>query len=193
MNDIYKREFKEYYGTYCLIGMMVIVFVLMTLAGGSTNYRNLILFGAKVNELIAAGQYWRFITCIFIHIGFTHLFFNVYALVVLGKFAEKIFGHGKFFLIFFGSGLSGSLLSYLLSPKISAGASGAIFGLLGAIVVYGWKNKYLWRSGLLTNLLVVLGINLFLGVVSPDIDNFGHLGGLLGGMVLGFLFRWAPR
>ncbi|NLI93983.1 MAG: rhomboid family intramembrane serine protease [Peptococcaceae bacterium] len=165
----------------------------MTNAGGSANYRNLILFGAKVNPLIDNGQYWRLLTCIFIHIGFTHLFFNIYSLLVMGKFCEDIFGHGKLLLIFLFSGIMGSYVSYLLSPKISAGASGAIFGLLGALVAYGWSSKAFWRSGLITNLLVVLGINLFMGFASTGIDNYGHLGGLLGGILLGILFRSFQR
>jgi rhomboid protease GluP len=190
MNSIYKKEYQEYYITYTLIFINIAVFILMTLAGGSTNYKNLILFGAKVNPLIEEGQYWRLLTSVFIHIGFTHLLFNTYALMVMGKFAEKIFNHGKLLLIFLFSGISGSLLSFIFSPKISAGASGAIFGLLGAIVVYGWKNSFLWRSGLITNLLIILGINLVFGMVAPGLDNYAHFGGLIGGAFLGFIFRF---
>lgn len=193
MNPTYKREFKQFYITYSIILICLAVFAVMTLVGGSTNTNVLIFFGAKVNSLISAGQYWRLFTCIFIHIGFTHLFFNLYSLFVLGKFTETILGHGRLLIIFLLSGLSGSILSYLLSPNISAGASGAIFGLLGAFVAYGWKNKYFWKSGLITNLLVVLGINIFLGLVSPGIDNYAHLGGLFIGVILGLFFRFFDR
>lgn len=189
MDDIYKREYKEYYVTYTLIFINLAVFAVMTLAGGTTNIKNLIFFGAKVNELINAGQYWRLFTSMFIHIGFTHLLFNTYALIALGKFTENIFGHRKFILIYFFSGITGSLFSYIFSPSISAGASGAIFGLLGAIVAYGWKNSILRRSGIITNLLIILGINLFFGMVAPGIDNFAHLGGLLGGISSGWIIR----
>jgi rhomboid protease GluP len=185
MSQIYKKEFKEYFVTYTLIILNLIMFIIMTMAGGSTNYKNLIIFGAKVNILIQAGQYWRLFTSMFIHIGFTHLLFNTYALLALGKYTEKIFSHGKFILIYLFSGLTGSLFSYFFSPNISAGASGAIFGLLGAIVAYGWKNPFFWRSGLITNLLIVLGINLLFGVIAPGIDNYAHLGGLLGGVLIG--------
>lgn len=189
MDDIYKREYKEYFVTYTLIIINLAVFVVMTLAGGTENYKNLILFGAKVNVLIEAGQYWRLFTSMFIHIGFTHLLFNTYALIALGKFTEQIFSHSKFIYIYLFSGFTGSLFSYFFSPNISAGASGAIFGLLGAIVAYGWQNSHLWRSGLITNLLIVLGINLFLGMVAPGIDNYAHLGGLLGGILIGWVIR----
>lgn len=163
----------------------------MTLAGGSTNSRVLILFGAKVNPLIEAGQYWRLLTSIFIHIGFTHLLFNSFAMMVLGKYSEKIFGHGKLVMIILFSGLTGSTLSYLMSPYLSAGASGGIFGLLGAIVVYGWNNQFLRSSGLIKNLMIILGLNLMLGVIIPGLDNYAHLGGLIGGSFLGAILRFA--
>lgn len=193
MNSVYKREYKEYYVTYTLIFINLAVFLVMTLAGGTNDINNLIIFGAKINVLIEAGQYWRLLTSIFIHIGFTHFLFNTYALMVMGKFGEKIFGHGKLVIIYIFSGLSGSLFSFIFSPHISAGASGAIFGLLGAIVAYGWKNAFLWRSGLVTNFLVVLGINFVFGMIIPGIDNFAHFGGLLGGILLGIVIRTIQR
>lgn len=189
MKGEYIKEIKEYYVTYLLIFIILIVFGLMTLAGGSENRGILVLFGAKVNSLIAAGQYWRLLTSVFIHIGFMHLLFNVYALLVLGKFTEKIFNHGILLFIFIFSGLTGSTLSYLLSPHLSAGASGAIFGLLGAIVAYGWNNQYLRKSGIIANFMGIIGINLFLGMIVPGIDNFAHLGGLLGGALTGLALK----
>lgn len=189
MDSIYKKEFREYYITYIFIIINIVIFLLMELAGGSNNTKVLILFGAKVNALIDLGEYWRLLTSVFIHIGFTHLLFNVYGLIALGKYAEMIFGHVRFLLVYLTCGICGSFLSYLMSPSLSAGASGAIFGLLGAIVAYGWKNQYLWRSGLIKSLLIVLGINLFLGILLPGIDNFGHLGGLIAGFTIGFVLR----
>lgn len=189
MDEIYKKELKEFYVTYTLIIINVIVFILMTLAGGSTKTIVLILFGAKVNQLIDMGQYWRLFTSMFLHIGFTHLLFNIYALIALGKYTEKIFSHIKLLVIYIFSGITGSSLSYLLSPNISAGASGAIFGLLGALVSYGWKNSFIWHSGFIKSLLIILGINLVLGLIIPGIDNFAHLGGLLGGSVIGLVIR----
>ncbi len=189
--DYYKNDFKNFYVTYTFIFIIIAVFLLMTLAGGTTNTRILILFGAKVNALIEAGQYWRLLTSVFIHIGFTHLLFNSYALFVLGKYSEKIFGHDKLIMLFIFSGLSGSTLSYLMSPHLSAGASGGIFGLLGAIVVYGWNNQFLRSSGLITNLMIILGLNLVLGMIIPGLDNYAHLGGLIGGSTIGAILRIA--
>ncbi|NLP44815.1 MAG: rhomboid family intramembrane serine protease [Peptococcaceae bacterium] len=187
--NYYKKDFKEYYITYSLICVNLIIFLIMTLLGGSTKITNLIIFGAKVNPLIEAGQYWRLVTSIFIHIGFTHLLFNTYALYVLGKLVEKMYGHGKFLLIYIFSGITGALFSFIFSTKISAGASGAIFGLLGSILVYGWRKKIFWRSGLITNLLIILGINMVFGIIAPGIDNFAHFGGFLGGITVSYILR----
>jgi len=188
-SNYYKKDFREHYITYSLIGINLTIFLIMTLLGGSTNITNLIIFGAKVNSLIEEGQYWRLITSMFIHIGFTHLLFNTYSLFVLGKLAERMYGHGKILLIYILSGISGALFSFIFSPKISAGASGAIFGLLGAILVYGWRKKIFWRSGLISNLLLILGINMFFGIIAPGIDNYAHFGGFLGGVLVSYIIK----
>ncbi len=164
-----------------IIGLNVLMFVLMTLAGGSENEQVLIAFGAKVNELIQAGQVWRLLSSAFLHIGIFHLIFNLYALYSLGSLAEKLMGHSRYLFLYLLSGVGGSLASYFFSPAISAGASGAIFGLLGALVVYCLKFPRLWNSGLGTNLIMVIVINLVFGLSQPGIDNYAHLGGLFTG------------
>ena len=169
------------YLTYTFIGINLVVFILMTLAGGSTNQQVLIDFGAKVNTLIQAGEVWRLLTSTFIHIGVMHLVFNLYALWALGPLSEEGYGHRRFFMIYLLSGLGGSTASFLFSPALSAGASGAIFGLLGALLYYSYKRPALWKSGLGMNLLVVLMVNFGFGLVQPGIDNFAHLGGLITG------------
>jgi rhomboid protease GluP len=176
--------------TYTLIGMNVVYFLLMVWAGlhlfpnpteGSIDQRVLIDFGAKVNTLIQAGEVWRLLTSTFIHIGIIHLVFNLYALWVLGPLTEQSFGHRKYLLIYILSGLGGSLASFLFSPLLSAGASGAIFGLLGALLYYSFKRPYLWKSGLGLNLVIVILVNFGFGLSQPGIDNYAHLGGLLTG------------
>lgn len=189
MNTSFKEDIREYPVTYILFFLNLAMFLVMTLVGGTTNTYVLIFFGAKVNTLIAAGEFWRLFTSMFIHIGFTHLLFNLYALFILGKFSEKIFGHGRFILIYLVSGLTGSLLSYLLGPELSAGASGAIFGLMGAILAFGWKKPAYWKTGLISNFAIVLVINLVLGFISTGIDNYAHFGGLVGGALIGFIFQ----
>lgn len=173
--------------TYTFLVINIIIFGLMTLAGGSTEQRVLIAFGAKVNSLILEGEVWRLITSIFVHIGVLHLFFNLYALKALGSLAEEMFGHRKFFFIYLLAGLGGSISSFIFSSALSAGASGAIFGLLGALVYYSYKRPSLWKSGLRTNLILVILVNIAFGLIVPGIDNFAHLGGLLTGTLITIL------
>ena len=176
--------------TYTFFGINLIYFLIMVYAGlhlfpnpveGSTDLRVLIDFGAKVNTLIQAGEAWRLLTSTIIHIGIIHLAFNLYALWVLGPLTEESLGHQRFFMIYILSGLGGSIASFLFSPALSAGASGAIFGLLGALLYYSYKRPALWKSGLGMNLIVVILVNFGFGLVQPGIDNFAHLGGLITG------------
>ncbi|MGD8518015.1 MAG: rhomboid family intramembrane serine protease [Anaerolineae bacterium] len=180
--------------TWILLAAIVVMFALETLAGGSTNTQVLVRFGAKVNPLIAAGEYWRLFTAMFLHIGIVHLAFNGYALVVIGTEAERLLGAGRFLVIYLLSGLFGSLASYAFSTSLSAGASGAIFGLIGALAAFFALHRRrlgAWGRSRLANIAFLLVVNLFLGFTQPGIDNMGHLGGLLSGLALGWVL--APR
>ncbi len=174
------------YLTYTLIAINLIVFGLMTLAGGSTRTGVLIFFGAKVNALIIQGEYWRLFTSMFLHIGFLHLAFNLYALWALGAIAEELLGRVRYITVYILSGILGSVASFFFTDAISAGASGAIFGILGALVVYSRRKPFLWKSGFGKSLAVVVLINLGLGFFQTGIDVYAHLGGLVTGM----LFTW---
>ncbi len=148
------------------------------------------LFGAKANAAIKAGEYWRLLTPIFLHIGVLHLIFNQYALSIFGREMETIFGTARFAAIYLLSGLFGSLASFAFNPVISAGASGAIFGIIGAMAAFFLRNRQtLGQMGRdqLRSLLVLIGFNLFLGTAVSGIDNWGHIGGLISGIVLGLL------
>ncbi|MHB1651996.1 MAG: rhomboid family intramembrane serine protease [Desulfitobacteriaceae bacterium] len=172
--------------TYLFIGVNLLLFLLMTVAGGSISSISstvLIAFGAKVNQLIISGEIWRLLTSNFLHIGFFHLAFNLYALWMIGPFAEGLFGHKAYVGLYLLSGIGGNLASFIFSPALSAGASASIFGLLGALLYYSWRHPHLWRSGLGMNLLVVVAVNLGFGFVQTGIDNYAHLGGLLTGFI----------
>jgi rhomboid protease GluP len=150
--------------------------------------------GAKVTPLIAAGEYWRLLTSMFLHISYMHLFFNCYALFVIGTELERILGWGRFLVIYLLSGLFGSLASYAFSPNLSAGASGAIFGLIGALAAFFTLHRQqlgAWGQRRLINIAILVVINLFLGFTQPGIDNMAHLGGLVSGFALGWAL--APR
>jgi rhomboid protease GluP len=180
--------------TWVLLALILVVFGLETLAGGSTQTEVLVRLGAKVTPLIAAGEYWRLFTAMFLHIGVMHLFFNGYALLVLGTELERLVGWGRFAAIYLLSGLLGSLASYAFSPSVSAGASGAIFGLIGALAAFFILHRQAlgtWGQRRLANIAFLIAINLFLGVTQSWIDNWGHMGGLLGGLALGWAL--APR
>jgi rhomboid protease GluP len=151
--------------------------------------------GAKDNASIAIdGEYYRFLTAMFLHGGWLHIAFNGYALYSLGGEAERIYGTPRFLLLYFIAGLAGGVASYAFSPWPSVGASGAIFGLIGGLAAFYYASReFLGEIARqqLGSLLTVIMINLFIGFSTPMIDNYAHIGGLLGGAVVGFLL--APR
>src|SRR5258708_992708 len=114
--------------TYVFFGFNIVVFLMMALAGGSTNEPTLMAFGVKSNPEIVHGQWWRFVTPIFIHIGLLHLLFNSYALWIVGPQVEKLYGGARFVIVYVLTGVAGVYGSYAYHPNtISARASGAIF------------------------------------------------------------------
>ncbi|MBL4951406.1 rhomboid family intramembrane serine protease [Neobacillus sp. YIM B02564] len=179
--------------TYVLIAIQVAVFVLMEISGGSTNTSTLIKFGAKVNQLIYDGEWWRFFTPIFLHIGFLHLLFNTMALYYLGITVERIFGKLRFLFIYLFAGVIGFIASFIFSTNLSAGASGAIYGCFGALLYFGMIYPKLFSRTMGMNLLVVLGINLIFSFTAPSIDNAGHLGGLAGGFLAAGIVHFPKR
>ncbi len=151
-------------------------------------------YGIKDGALIRLGQFWRLITPVFLHLSLAHIAFNMYALARFGAGLEARFGHGRFALLYLASGFAGNVLSLLLTPARSLGASTAIFGLLAAEGVFLYQNRSLlhrYANQALGNILFLAAINLFLGFSSRGVDNWGHIGGLLGGL----LFTWfgGPR
>ncbi|MER2598443.1 MAG: rhomboid family intramembrane serine protease [Caldilineales bacterium] len=190
--------------TYVLLAVNVVVFVAMTLYGasrglglsGSQDSRVLLLFGAMQNRLISDGDYYRLLASMFLHIGLIHLLFNTYALYILGQDVERLYGNTRFLLIYFLAGLGGSLASFVLGGAngVSAGASGAIFGVIGASIAYFYQHHRAFGArgqAQLRNLLTMAGINLVLGFTIPGINNLAHLGGLIFGLLLGFIL--SPR
>ncbi|MBV7329647.1 rhomboid family intramembrane serine protease [Chloroflexi bacterium TSY] len=147
----------------------------------------LIDFGMKVNQSVAEGEVWRLFTAMFLHIGVMHLLFNLYALYWFGPMVEGYFGHWRFLAIYMIGGLFGSVASYAYVQAPSAGASGAIFGLIGASTVYflRYRENFGQRGRLmLQNMIGVIAVNLVFGFAVPGIDNASHLGGLLGGALV---------
>jgi len=176
------------YMTVGLIGIMVLVFLAMTLDGGSTNANVLITFGAKINVLIQQGQWWRLVTPIFLHIGFTHILMNMLTLYFVGMQLEAAFGHWRYLVIFLVAGVGGNVASFCFSDSLSAGASTAIFGLFGAFMMLGesfWQNPGI-RS-LTRTFMAFVVMNLAFDVFTPGIDIAGHIGGLFAGFLVAYL------
>jgi len=169
--------------TNLLIAVQILAFLFLELMGGSTDPSVLVRFGAKYNPLILEGEWWRFFTPIFLHIGFFHLIMNTFALYYLGNDVERIFGRFRFLVIYFFAGFTGSLLSFIANDSISAGASGAIFGCFGALLYFSLSDRRAFFSTIGVNILMLIGINLLIGFTAENIDNAGHIGGLIGGFL----------
>lgn len=171
--------------TYTIIIICVIVFGLMYILGnGSMDEGTLITFGANLGFFTKNGEYFRLLTCAFLHIGIVHLLFNMYALYVIGPQVESFFGKFKFTLIYLLSAISASTLSLIFNDNvISAGASGAIFGLLGALLYFGYYYRVYLGNVLKSQIVPIILINLVFGFVVSGVDNAAHIGGLIGGVL----------
>jgi rhomboid protease GluP len=179
--------------TTALVGINLAVFVAMLLSGVSLvqpSPQQLLQWGANWGPLSLGPQPWRMLTSNYLHIGIIHIFFNMWCLWNLGWLAERVFDRWTYLLIYLSCGLAGSLASLWWHPLvIGAGASGAIFGVAGALIA----ALYLGHppipksamQGTLKSLLAFAGYNLFFGAVGAGIDNSAHIGGLVTGLALG--------
>lgn len=169
--------------TYLLVALMMIIFILMYVLGnGSLDTNTLYSFGGLVKE----GSFVRLFTSMFLHIGIIHLVMNMWALILLGKQTESFYGHFKTLIIFIFSGVVGNLLSVILmgSNTISAGASGAIFGLMGAILYFAINQRTYMGEALKKEILPVIIVNLLFGFMLTGINMYAHIGGLIGGVLI---------
>ncbi|MFA9559382.1 rhomboid family intramembrane serine protease [Evansella sp. AB-rgal1] len=169
--------------TYLLLALIMIMFTIVEYYGSSQDVATLIEFGAKFNPYIHEGEWWRFFSSMFLHIGFLHLMMNSLALYFLGSAVERIFGTFRFIFIYFLAGFLGSVASFAFNEQVSAGASGAIFGCFGALLYFGLIHRRLFFRTMGMNVLVILAINLAFGFLVPMVDNGAHIGGLVGGFV----------
>ena len=179
-------SFKKPIVTYSLIFICILVFILMYVLGnGSTDNYTLLVFGANVDTLTKNGDYYRLFTSMFLHIGILHLLCNMYSLYIIGKEVENVFGKVKYLIIYLLSGIAGSILSLAFNHNtICAGASGAIFGLLGALLYFGYYYRTYLGATLTRTIIPVIVLNLIIGFTSSGIDNAAHIGGLVGGILI---------
>ena len=171
--------------TYALIGINIIIFIAESVSGGSTNRQVALKFGAYYAPYIERGQWYRLFTAMFLHFGYLHLVCNMYSLYNIGQALEIFFGVPVFLLLYLFSGLAGNILTYIAEKRtgrnvVSAGASGAIFGLFGSYLVLAlWPGI---RGASLNGIIQVLAINMFYTIANRGrINVMAHLGGLIGG------------
>lgn len=155
----------------------------------------LVAVGGRASARVLDGEWWRLLSCLFVHGDLLHLVMNGVALFGLGRLCEAVYGPTRLLALFLLCGLSGALLSQLSGAPLSVGASGSVFGLLGAGVVFGLRHRALLAPPLRAvfgqGLLPWVALNLAIGFVIPGIDNAGHVGGLLGGGLAGLIV--SPR
>lgn len=199
--------------TVIFLAANVLLFLLTVFSGGSTNPVTWIAYGAKLNSLInERGEWWRFVTPVFLHAGLLHLLFNMYGLWVIGPYVEKLYGSAKFVVFWVVTGIAGVAASYLsVRPDMhvssigrflfkaedspSLGASGALFGLVGVLFVFGIRFRHELPEGFKrafgTGMLPIIVINLFIGFLGRSfIDNAAHLGGLVSGGLLALVVSY---
>jgi rhomboid protease GluP len=186
--------------TFGLIAACVLVYLLVAAQGAAIGVPlgngilrqpgEVLILGALVPAFVAEGEAWRLLTSAFLHSGVTHLAMNMISLYFLGSFAEASFGRGRFFALYFISGIAGGL-AFLYFGSFTApavGASGAIFGLLGGVFGFALRQgTFSLQNPVIAQLLFLTAINLFLGATIPNVSNTAHLGGLVGGLVFGWL------
>jgi membrane associated rhomboid family serine protease len=179
--------------TNTLVAINILVFAACALSGGGVlkpNVQVLMQWGTNFGPLTMGGEWWRLFTSMFLHFGLMHLAFNMWALYTGGQLVEKLYGSASFSLLYLGAGLCGSLASVLWHPAgNSAGASGAIMGVYGAMLAFFLRKDTLVPASIIAqqraSVLIFAGYNLLIGVSHQGIDNAAHIGGFLGGVVLG--------
>ncbi len=181
---MYKTS-KKYMPTYILIALNLAIYVYTSIIGNNfvVTSDSVIRVYGQVNALVYEGAYWQLFTAMFIHADLLHLFGNMFFLLIFGLRAEELFSTPEYFLIYLLSGLTGNLLTLLLGPQlVSVGASGAIFGMFGAVAIYV-------RRAIGQSILSALMYAFFLLMISwgPNVNFLAHLGGLVAGLLIGYL------
>ena len=181
--------------TPTIIGINVAVFLLMLAAGaglGGASGTMGVRFGGNYGPLTWGGEPWRLLTSAFVHSGIVHISFNMYALYYGGMWTERLYGSARFAAVYLLSALAGSVVSSCWEPmRVSVGASGAVFGVYGALLVFALRRRGDIPLDLLKSVrngaISLCVYSLAMGAVLPNVDNSAHIGGLLGGAAAGWL------
>jgi rhomboid protease GluP len=192
-NKVYESTFKpkKIIVTNIIIAICVVAFFITFIgSGGNMDALSLLKYGANYAPLVKSGgiNLFRLITSAFLHGGILHLLFNMYALFIIGTQVENYVGKGKFIGIYLISAISGNLMSCIFGNSVSVGASGAIFGLLGALLYFGYHYRLYLGSVLKNQIIPLIVLNLILGFMMTGVDNAAHIGGLIGGYLSMMVF-----
>jgi rhomboid protease gluP len=174
--------------TYVLIALNIIVFFVVEALGSTEDLSDMLLFGASYTPLILGkAQYWRLVSSIFLHFGIMHLSNNMVGLYVIGDQVERAIGSFKFIIIYIIAGVGANIISMFLrlkeEPVVSAGASGAIFGLAGSMLAIALKNRNKNSDISIARIVLMIGLMIYYGFTSSGVDNIAHISGA----VIGFL------
>ena len=171
--------------TYILIALCILMFFI---SGFGMDTFSLIKYGANVGSLVKSGEVFRLITYMFLHSGIIHILFNMYSLYIVGPKVEDFYGKWKFLLIYLISGISGGLLSIAMNGDVvSIGAIGAIFGLFGSLLYFGYNYRGYIGAMVKSQILPIFIYNLLIGFFISGIDMWGHIGGLIGGIITSYV------
>lgn len=188
------RRKNKSWMNYCLIAANLLLFFLVELTGDSEDAMHMIRWGAAYTPLVHSGELYRLFTCMFLHFGFQHLLNNMLLLFFLGDYVERFVGKVRYLILYLGGGFCASLFSYWQDLRqgqntVSAGASGAIFAVLGGLVVLILLHRGRLEDLTLPRVLVMAVLSLWVGFQSVGVDGFAHLGGFLAGAVLMLLLK----
>ena len=197
MNEI-KNELKKEPMTAVMLILNLLVFLVVEITGGSQDIGHMLECGAAYTPLILEqGQWYRIFTCMFLHFGMEHLANNMLVLFVLGGRLERTVGKIKFLLIYLIGGMAGNVLSLILDMKsmdfaVSAGASGAVFAVMGAMIYVLLRSKGRVEDITVRQMVIMAAFSLYFGLTSSGVDNAAHIGGMLSGFVLAVIL-YHPR
>lgn len=183
------REGPKSWMNFLIIGVNILIFLLVEATGSSEDPSHMISWGAADTALIQAGEYYRLFTCMFLHFGLEHLLNNMLLLFFTGYYLERFVGKACYLTLYLGGGLIGSLCSWAVEMAgkesvVSAGASGAIFAVLGALIVTVWRRRGQEENLSMRRLMLMVLLSVYVGFRSAGVDNAAHIGGLVGGVIL---------
>lgn len=176
-----------------MVGINILIFAVMEFLGSTQDTAFMLKWGAAYTPLILEGEWYRLFTSMFLHFSLSHLLNNMVLLLFLGDMLEETVGRWRYLLIYLGGGVLGNLLSLILDCRIgetavSAGASGAVFAVIGGIFAILMKHRGRIRQMTASRVFFVIILTIYYGFRSTGVDNAAHVGGVLGGMLLTMIF-----